>query len=50
MAQELGKTALIFNPNNRLFEPIPVSLTEPASWTRTIHNLLTDDRRPPSGR
>ena len=40
MAQELGKTASIFNPNNGIFEPIPVCLTEPVSWTRTIRNAL----------
>lgn len=40
MAQELSKTTVIFNPRNSLFEPIPVCLTEPASWTRTIRNLL----------
>ena len=40
MAQELSKTALIFNPKNRIFESIPVCLTEPASWTQAIRNAL----------
>jgi len=44
MAQELSKTALIFNPKNRIFEPIPVCLTEPASWSRAIRNALFPDK------